>query len=328
MKYVFFDEIYNEGHILMYDLEKHEDCVVIYKDRLHKNHMVDRLYQSILRGRLRRRLNKTIRKQLWRLFFHFVIGSDVQTISLTMRWYYKDLIEIFKSLYPQAKFILILRDTVQSNAKLIKDFHIEEAKNIFDMILSYDSLFDVPTYGLTYAPVYMSKFDEFANSIHTCKYDITFIAAAKDRMGTIHKIYKNLESNGLKSYFYIFRAKETERLVETSIIYSDAFLERFELLKKELESNCILEVLKGDAYSNTLRFWEAVFYNKKLYTNWKGVVDSPYYDPRYIKVFEKPEDLDYEFIRERIDVDYKYNGELSPVKILDIITNNSITPNT
>lgn len=319
MKHVFFDEKYDEGRVLMHDLEIHEDCLVIYRDCICKNKFVNKLYQSLLHGRLKRRLGKPIMTLLWRLLFRLILGSDVQTISFSMRWYYKEWLDIVRTIYPQTKFVLILRDTVQSNTILIKEFHIEEAKKFFNLILSYDSLFDVPTYGLTYAPVYMSKFEEFANSIQTCKYDIAFIAAAKDRLDTIHKIYKNLVANGMRSYFYIYNAKETERLTDSAIVYGDVYLERFELLRKELESNCILEVLKGDANSNTLRFLEAVFYNKKLYTNWKGVVNSPYYDPRYIKVFEKPEDLDYGFIKERIDVDYKYKGELSPIKLLDII---------
>ena len=96
-------------------------------------------------------------------------------------------------------------------------------------------------------------------------------------------------------------------------------MKRNKMLRKELEANCILEVLKGDAHSCTLRFWEAVMYNKKLYTNWKGVVNSPYYNPKYIKVFEKPDDIDLDFIRERLDVDYNYQGELSPIHLLNRI---------
>lgn len=74
------------------------------------------------------------------------------------------------------------------------------------------------------------------------------------------------------------------------------------------------------ASSNTLRFWEAVIYNKKLYTNWAGAVNSPYYDSRFMRVFNNPDEIDYDFIKERIWVNYNYQGELSPVKYLEILT--------
>jgi hypothetical protein len=175
----------------------------------------------------------------------------------------------------------------------------------------------VPEYGLTYAPVFMSKIEEFSSPLQS-KYDIVWIADAKDRMKIINSLYQRFTANGLKTFFYIFRAKKSDKLPDSNIIYANHYIGRMDMLRKQLESNCILEVLKGDANSNTLRFWEAVIYNKKLCTNWAGVVDSPYYDSRYIQVFDNPEDLDLDFIRERIDVNYNYQGELSPVKLLDV----------
>lgn len=201
-----------------------------------------------------------------------------------------------------------MRDTVLSNTQRNKELKIEEVKQEFDLILSYDSIHDVPQYKLTYAPVYISKFDEIVPSSTPRKYDIAFIAEAKDRLKIIHDLYRRFIENGIKCYFYICHAKKTERLDVYDIIYTDKKLGRFEMLRKELEANCILEILNSDAYSNTLRFWEAVMYNRKFYTNWKGVVNSPYYDPRYIRVFENLDDIDYTFIKERVEVDYNYQG--------------------
>ena len=98
-------------------------------------------------------------------------------------------------------------------------------------------------------------------------------------------------------------------------------MDRFEVLKTDVQSNCILEVLKGDAHSNTLRFWEAVLYNKKFYTNCKEIVKSPYYNPNYVKVFKNPEDIDLNFISERTKVNYGYKGDLSPITLLEMYKN-------
>ncbi len=320
-KYVFFDDIYDQGHILMRDLEKHPDCHVVYHGSLFQNRFAILAHRILFSVRVERMFRIPFKHFWLKLLYRNHINSNTKVITLAMNWYTKRWIDFLKTAYPNAKLVLVLRDTVLAKTALIKDFQIEEAKQWFDLILSYDNIHDVPVYGLTYAPVYMSVVDELKSSKHECKYDTCWIALAKDRMKLINSLYQQFTAHGLKTFFYILRAKESDKLPDSNIIYGDCHLDRVEMLRKQLESNCILEVLKGDALSCTLRFWEAVIYNKKLYTNWKGVVDSPYYDPRYIKVFSNPEDIDYDFIKERIDVDYNYQGELSPLRYLEIFEN-------
>ncbi len=38
-----------------------------------------------------------------------------------------------------------------------------------------------------------------------------------------------------------------------------------------------------------------------------------------MKVFEKPEDIDWEWVKERITVDYHYDGRFSPRHLIDKI---------
>ena len=317
MKYVFLDDNYGIAHILMRDLEHHPDCYVVYKDRVHNSRLLSFLCQLLLCTRIKNRFKIPFKRLWYRLLFRIHYNKDVKVIAMTCGWYHNDWIQYLKTTYPEAKLVLVIRDTVQSKEKLNKEFKIEEAKQKFDLILSYDNYHDVPKYGLTYAPVFMSKFEEFSSPLQ-CKYDISFIAEAKDRMGVVNKLYQRFMAYGLNSFFYIFRTKDSDKLPDSNIIYANQYIGRIEMLRKELESNCILEVLKGDAHSNTLRFWEAVMYNKKLYTNWAGAIDSPYYDPRYMRVFSNPEDIDLDFIKEHIEVDYHYQGELSPLKFLEI----------
>lgn len=319
MKYIFLDDNYDLGHILMRDLELHPDCHVIYKDRIHNNRFLSFVLLVLLANRIKKRIKIPFKRLWFRMLFRIHFDKDTKVIAMTAGWYHNDWINYLKASYPNAKLVLLLRDTVRSKTEFNIEFKIEEAKQKFDLILSYDNIHDVPVYGLTYAPIYMSVMEELKSCSHPCKYDISWIADAKDRMGIVNSLYQRFTEKGLKCFFYIFRAKDSDKLPESDIIYADRYLDRIEMLQKELESNCILEVLKGDAYSNTLRFWEAIIYNKKLYTNWAGVVNSPYYDPQYIKVFERPDDIDYDFIKERIDVDYKYQGELSPIKYIEML---------
>lgn len=318
MKYIFLDDNYGIGHILMRDLELHPDCYVIYKNRIHNNRILSFVLLVLLSARVRRIIKIPFKKLWFQLLFRIHFDKDTKVIAMTAGWYHNDWIDYIKASYPNAKLVLLLRDTVQNKTAFNKELKIEEAKQKFDLILSYDNVHDVPVYGLTYAPVYMSVMEELRSCSHPFKYDVAWIADAKDRMGTVNRLYQNFTNNGLKCFFYIFRAKKYDKLPDSDIIYANHYIDRMEMLQKELESNCILEVLKGDAHSNTLRFWEAVMYNKKLYTNWAGAIDSPYYDPKFMRVFNNPDEIDCNFIKERMEVDFKYQGELSPVKYLEI----------
>ena len=318
MKYVFLDDHYDQGHFLMSDLENHQDCKVIYKDRLHQNAIINAFCCSHIIRKIKKRLRMPFRERAYHAILHRYCDADTQAIFMTTGWYCDMLIGYIRMKYPHIRLVMLIRDTVKNNADRNKEFEIGKIKRLFDLVISYDNVHDVPVYGLTYAPVYMSKTDSLDMSSLTCKYDITFIGAAKDRLDLIHRIYQNCMAHDLKAFFYIFHVRRSKKLSHSGITYSRRYLKRLMFLEMELEANCIMEILKGDAHSNTTRFWEAVIYNKKFYTNWKGIVDSPYYNPKYIKVFDDPDDLDYDFIRERIDVDYNYQGELSPLKYIDL----------
>ncbi len=82
-------------------------------------------------------------------------------------------------------------------------------------------------------------------------------------------------------------------------------------------SNCLLEVVREFQDDPSYRYYEAVCYNKKLLTNNKRIVNFPFYNPEYIHVFEKPEDIDWDWVKERIPIDYGYDGRFSPSHLFD-----------
>ena len=78
--------------------------------------------------------------------------------------------------------------------------------------------------------------------------------------------------------------------------------------------------MNGNQAGNTLRLKEAVCYNKCLITNNPFVKDSPYYHPDFMQIFKKVDDIDLS--RFAKEVDYKYNGEFSPCKLMERIVDN------
>lgn len=91
------------------------------------------------------------------------------------------------------------------------------------------------------------------------------------------------------------------------------------MIEVEVKSNCILEVLATGQSGATLRYYEAVCYNKKLLTNNKNIVNLPFYNPEWMHVFENTEDIDWGWVKERVPVDYHYDGRFSPIHLIDRI---------
>lgn len=92
-------------------------------------------------------------------------------------------------------------------------------------------------------------------------------------------------------------------------------------LKDMASSNCILElVTPNQSATYTLRDYEAIIYNKKLLTNNKDIFKFPFYNKEYMKYFEDIEDVDFNWIKKDLEIDYKYDGRYSPEKLIEEIS--------
>ena len=87
-----------------------------------------------------------------------------------------------------------------------------------------------------------------------------------------------------------------------------------ENIARAVNNNCILEIVRENFIGFTQRYYEAIVFNKKLLTNNAEVKQFAYYDERYIQYFEKVEDIDWKWVQEETEVDYKYRGDFDPKK--------------
>lgn len=148
-------------------------------------------------------------------------------------------------------------------------------------------------------------------------YDIYFAGINKGRLDILYDVYNAIKSNAVSSVYRIVHVKRSKQQYD-EIIYNH-FVSYQEVVKEVLNSNCILEILFSGQTGATLRYYEAVCYNKKLLTNNKNVVNLPFYNPDYIHVFEKTEDINWNWVKECIPVDYHYDGRFSPTHLIDKI---------
>ena len=186
----------------------------------------------------------------------------------------------------------------------------------FDYIFTFDPS-DAAKYNyIHYYIPYSMISDNECNDVNNDLY----LAASNHglRLYTFYKLYSYFKDQGIKMLFRIVGVSKKEQKYKNDIIYNEK-IEYSEAVNELKKSNCILEVVSAGQSGATLRYYEAVCYNKKLLTTNKNVVNLPFYDPRYMKVFEKPEDIDIEWIKRREEIDYHYDGRFSPTHLIDKI---------
>ncbi|MBO7423549.1 MAG: hypothetical protein J6T99_09230 [Oscillospiraceae bacterium] len=194
---------------------------------------------------------------------------------------------------------------------------MDRIRKEFDFVFSYNTE-DVEKYGFRYTSAFFSKYNQ-QDLLNGKKSDICFIGLAKDRGDLIVRIFNKLNRSCNCNFIICSNGKTSQ--YPNGIEVTDKRMPYTEYLSNEINSNCILEVLKEDTASPTFRCWEAVYYNKRLLTNWKGIRDFVYYDPNFMQYFENENDIDIDFILDKKQPDYDYKNENSPLAFIEKVKN-------
>ena len=219
---------------------------------------------------------------------------------------------------PNLNFILLILDSLGAHSLHLKYLNIEILNNNFwDCIMSFDRT-DCEKHGFKYLGFfYYSSFNEIKPSMN--KTDIYYIGFLKGkREELIGKIYDKCIVNNLSANINIIYKKILK--INNSNLKTSTIRKSYPNIIAEIKStNCILEVLQKGQESQSIRYFEAVVYNKKLLSNNPNLKKLPFYDERYMKYFEKVDDIDWKWVAKREDIDYKYNNEFSPIHMLEQI---------
>lgn len=276
---------------------------------------------------------------VWSLL-HRVIPSTMDKIKVTMSWGKKLLSEIGKYdsiiivdtalRWLQVSFLLkcreknpnlivkcLLLNSVSSLA--FSEDKIQTAFDSFtwDEVLTFDPG-DAEKHNWKYIGLhYYSKLDiKVSDSVRT---DAFFAGSLAGKRGKeIQELLAYLNEHDVKCDFLCprlsWRQKFSKlpaglRLLRRRIPYKD-------VLQSTLTSNCIIEILQENQCGSSLRYFEAVCFNKKLITTNTQIVNYPFYDERYMKVFRTSSDIDCQWIKEKEKIDYGYRDEFSPKYLL------------
>jgi hypothetical protein len=137
---------------------------------------------------------------------------------------------------------------------------------------------------------------------------------SKERLELAHALYRKLTAS-CDCTFYLNGVADGEERLE-GIVYNHplTYPQVVDLVKAH---DVIVELINGSQSGNTLRFKEAVCYDKLLLTNNARVRESDYFNPHYMQVFSRPEDVDLALLAQRAD--YQYAGDFSPARLMEQI---------
>lgn len=215
--------------------------------------------------------------------------------------------------YPTCKIILYLQDLV----KLKTNYTLDQIKNYFDIIISYDKG-DALNYDLLFHPTPMSFIDvDIDNSLPDS--DIYFCGYAKNRYKKIMDIYKQCIEQGLKCDFNVMGLPKEEKRIK-GINYPENSFSYTENIQHIIKSKCILEIMQNNADGFTPRLWESIIYDRHLLSNNKNIVQSNYYNSDGCHIINDINTINLkEWINKPIQYSDTLKNSLSPIHLLQFI---------
>lgn len=225
--------------------------------------------------------------------------------------------QMLRENYPGCKFVCALNNAVQYYQKVMNVFtseaSLKDIHETFDLIVTYNKL-DAANYGLTH---YEGLYSGVNHSSVEIKSDVFFVGKAKDRFEKILKIYETLMDVGLRCDFWITEVPAKFQKYSDKIHYNN-YLSYDKVLEHVWRSNGILEIAEGGNYGLTMRFFEALVYDK-IYITDNGYINQEKFR-KYPKIICVDNWRDFKIDREKFlaasKLSNNYKGEYSPFQLL------------
>ncbi len=219
-----------------------------------------------------------------------------------------------------ARIDLFLINSMNAASPRFLEIKSRILSNSWNHIYTFDPL-DAKKYGFTYQGFnYYSKQKIFIPRIP--QKDAYFVGGIKgNREKDINSIYRTITAYGGTCDFnvMVYKNQSYEKIDGIHYIFGN-WIPYEEILLNVASCNTIIEILQDGQSGASLRYFEAVCYGKKLLTNNPNIKNFPFYDERYMKIFQDIKEIDPEWICQKVSVDYHYRNEFSPKKLLEEYT--------
>lgn len=214
-----------------------------------------------------------------------------------------------------ALFVLYYIDTTERAVSIYANYLRE--KGVFDLVYTFDEA-DADKYGLLF---WQTPYSVMKMSLDK-QIDLYFGGSDIDNR---REIIKNiLCAKNLKCKMDLVQGENKYDYHDERVsVYSSEGIRPcyIEMLERTVQANCILEIVRPGQIGFTLRAFEAVVYNKKLLTNNENIKNFTFYNPEYMKVFRRVEEIDWDWVKDKAPVDYHYDGSFSPLRFIEEIEN-------
>ena len=191
-------------------------------------------------------------------------------------------------------------------------------RNCFDYVFSFDSE-DCEKYGFLKFYNCFSKPSTIGYD-NSKKCDAFFIGNAGGRLKILKDTFKHISKFNKNSKFFITGVDNSDMESIPNVYYNQE-MSFYDEMSYSYNSNCLIEILREGQTGISLRVCEAIAFNKKLLTNNQNLKKEPFYDSRYMYVFEKPEDIPISFFSNNDNNIVRYNDSnvFSPLRICEKI---------
>lgn len=150
------------------------------------------------------------------------------------------------------------------------------------------------------------------------KKGVYYIGQAGNRFDIILNVLQHLNKNNIYCNFNVAGCSKEQQVQEKGLNYIKG-IPYMTTIEQMNSLDCILEIQSKGQSGPTLRYFQAVSMNKKLLTNNSNVTKLDFYNPEYIKIFSKPEDIDVDWLQSSINIDYKYDNRYSPENFINLL---------
>lgn len=328
MKYIIVFPKSHKHLGLFKDLEDLPEVELITAEQKHVNNPV---LSAIKKVHLSSAINKRIRlpfRNVWYQHIRFNISDESEYCIIVIDGALQamDPSEL-NDLTHKSKLrkVLVLINAMDASSTSMVEVKEKMNKIDWDQIYSFDPS-DVKKYG--FKPLGCCYYSTHTKEEIFSKYpdinqsDVYFTGGIKgDREELILSVFEKLDSARVVTDFHLLVTGERrlgKKLHGDKIDYfSGGWIPYEKLLAGILNTKIVMEVLQNGQSGPSLRYYEAVCYNKKLLSNNPNIVDFPYYDSRYMHYFSSADDIDIDWILDQADIDYGYKGDFSPVYMLE-----------
>lgn len=185
-----------------------------------------------------------------------------------------------------------------------------------DQVYSFDKK-DCETFGMEFFDFYSIL--PIVGKSNLCKGErlrVFYVGScrSRERLDILHRLYDHLSTQA-DCTFYLNGVDEAN-MTRNGFKYNHPLTYK-QVIELVQQNDIIVEIMNGCQTGNTLRLKEAVCYNKLLLTNNQTITDTPYYNSKYMQVFNKVDEIDLSKFCN--DVDYHYQGEYSPRLLMERI---------